>query len=57
MRIFVILLALLCGGCSVWERGEILVCEGHGGIKSWHGESPHLEVTCEDGTIFNVDWI
>jgi len=58
VRVLIVMaLALALGGCSVVARAEILVCDGHSGIKSYHAHGSQLEVTCGDGQIYNIDWI
>lgn len=42
---------------TVTDRTKLLVCDKHKGIKSWKGEVSHLVVTCNDGTVFNIEWL
>lgn len=48
-------LTLLLSGCH--DNVSEMVCQHNGGIKSWHAHGEHLEVTCDDGTIYNIDWL
>lgn len=51
----VFVMLMLCAGCQ--EHVSEMVCQHDGGIKSWHAHDDHLEVTCDNGTIYNIDWL
>ena len=49
-------LVMLCG-CGVVPRVELLRCDDNGGVHSYHAHGSDLEVTCKDGTVYNVAWL
>lgn len=54
ITVVVIAVISFLAGCQ--NNIPVLTCDNHGGIKSWHG-SDKLEVTCKDGTVFEVEWL
>ena len=48
------LLAGLLSGCH--DNTSELICQHNGGIKKYHVGS-ELQVTCQDGTVHNIEWL